>query len=110
MHLARSTTAMKPSSLSMPPERLLQSKMPKMCTRSPLVLQSTDHITTLCTVSAAGFPLPPMIIYPNGFPGGAYTFQGPDDALYGKGESGWVDGELFLSWMKKVFLKFAVPQ
>jgi len=51
-----------------------------------------------------------MIIYPNGFPGGAYTFQGSDDALYGKSDFGWVEGELFFQWVKKIFLKFAVPQ
>ena len=51
-----------------------------------------------------------MIIYPKAFPGGAYTFKDPDDAVYAKSESGWVDSELFLSWMNKVFLGFAVPQ
>ena len=51
-----------------------------------------------------------MIIYPKAFPGSAYTFKDPDDAVYAKSESGWVDSELFLSWMNKVFLGFAVPQ
>ena len=64
----------------------------------------------LCAVSAAGFPLPPMIIHPTGFPGGAYTFQGSDDALYGKSDSVWAEGELFFQRVKKIFLKFAVPQ
>ena len=64
----------------------------------------------LCAASAAGFPLPPMIIYPKAYPGGAYTFAGPDDAVYGKSESGYVDSELFIKWMEKIFLKFAVPE
>ena len=51
-----------------------------------------------------------MIIFPKAFPGGAYTFEGPDDAVYTKSDSGWVDSSLFLSWMKKSFLKFAVPE
>ena len=71
---------------------------------------TSDHITMLCGASAAGIALSPMIIYPKSFPGGAYTFKGPDDAVYAKSESGWVDSELFLSWMHKVFLEFAVPQ
>ena len=71
---------------------------------------STEHITLLCGASAAGLALPPMIIFPKAFPGGAYTFKGPDDAVYAKSESGWVDSELFVEWMKKVFLKFATPQ
>ena len=60
---------------------------------------TTDHITMLCGASAAGIALPPMIFFPKAFPGGAYTFKGPDDAVYAKSESGWVDSELFLSWM-----------
>ena len=71
---------------------------------------TSDHITMLCGASAAGIPLPPMIIYPKSFPGGPYTVAGPDDAVYAKSESGWVDSDLFLSWLKKSFLKFAVPQ
>ena len=71
---------------------------------------TTDHISLLCAASAAGFPLPPMIIYPKAYMGGAYTFEGSDDALYGKSESGYVDSELFIKRMEKIFLKFAVPE
>ena len=46
-----------------------------------------------------------MIIYSKSFPGGTYKFDGPDDAVYAKSSSGWVDSELFLQWMKKVFVK-----
>ena len=46
-----------------------------------------------------------MIIYSNLFPGGNYRFNGPDDALYARSESRWIDSELFLLWIKKVFLK-----
>ena len=63
-----------------------------------------EHITLLCGASAAGVALPPMIIYSKSFPRGAYKFEGPDDALYAKSSSGWVDSELFLQWMNKVFL------
>ena len=66
-------------------------------------LGTSDHITLLCCVSAAGFPLHPMIIYAKSFPGGQYRFQGPDDALYAKSDSGWIDSELFLTWLKKIF-------
>ena len=38
----------------------------------------------------------------NTYPGGTYTFEGPDDALYGKIESGYVDSELFIKWMENV--------
>ena len=41
----------------------------------------------LCEASAAGVALPPMIIFAKSFPGGAYRFDGPDDAVYGKSDS-----------------------
>ena len=59
-------------------------------------LGTTEHITVLCGASASGAALPPMIIYPRSFPGGQYRFGGPDDAVYARSESGWVDSELFL--------------
>lgn len=65
---------------------------------------TTEHVTMLCAASAAGIPLPPMIIYAKSFPGGQYRFEGPDDALYAKSESGWIDSELFLKWTKKNLL------
>ena len=67
---------------------------------------TSEHITLLCGASAAGMALPPMIIFSKAFPGGSYKFDGPDDAVYAKSESGWIDSELFLAWMKKVFLKY----
>ena len=75
-----------------------------------LTTGTSDHISLLCCVSAAGLPLPPMIIYSRSFPGGPYRFDGPDDALYAKSDSGWIDTELFLSWLKKIFLKHVVSQ
>ena len=44
------------------------------------------------------------------FPGGQYRFEGPDDAVYTRSESGWIDSELFVVWLKKLFLKYAVSQ
>ncbi len=69
-----------------------------------------EHITLLCCASAAGIPHPPMIIYAKSFPGGQYRFEGPDDALYAKSDSGWVDTDLFLSWLRRLFLQYAVAQ
>ena len=67
---------------------------------------TSEHITLLCGASAAGVALPPMIIFSKSFPGGVYKFDGPDDAVYGKSESGWIDSELFIVWMKKVFRRY----
>ena len=49
---------------------------------------TSEHITLLCCASAAGIPHPTMIIYAKSFPGGQYRFQGPEDALYARSESG----------------------
>ena len=71
---------------------------------------TSEHITMLCAASAAGLPLPPMIIYSKSFPGGQYRFDGPDDALYAKSGSGWIDSELLLKLMRKIFLKHVFIQ
>ena len=57
---------------------------------------ASGHITLLCCASAARMPHPPMIIYAKSFPGGQYLFEGPDDAVYARSESGWIDSELFV--------------
>ena len=71
---------------------------------------TSEHITILCAASAAGLPLPPMIIYSKCFPGCQYRFEGPDGTLYAKSDSGWIDSELFLTWLKKILLKHVVSQ
>ena len=69
--------------------------------------ETREHITLLCSASAAGTPHPPMIIYAQSFPGGQYHFEGPNDAVYARSELGWIDSELFVVWLKKLFLKYA---
>ncbi len=71
---------------------------------------TSDHISLLCCASAYGIPHPPMIIYSKSLPGGQYRFEGPEDALYARSESGWIDTELFLAWLKNIFLKFVVTE
>ncbi|KAJ8041608.1 Jerky protein-like-like [Holothuria leucospilota] len=64
----------------------------------------TQHISIHCCVSASGSVMPPYIIFSKGFPGGSYAKDGPDGALYGKSDSGFMDEELFLNWFEKIFL------
>ena len=56
--------------------------MSKLATQA---MGTTEHITLLCGVSAAGIALPLMIIYPQSYSGGQYRFGGPDDLVYAKG-------------------------
>ena len=65
---------------------------------------------TLCCASAAGIAHLPMIIYCKSFLGDNYRFGGPDDAVYARSESRWIDSELFLLWMKKVLLRHCSSQ
>ena len=69
---------------------------------------TSEHITLLCCTSAAGIPYPPMIISSKSFPRCPYRLEGPEDALDARSESGWIDTELFLAWLKKIFLKLVV--
>ena len=61
---------------------------------------SRDYITVNCCVSAAGYVLPPMIIYEKSFPSAPYKAWGPLNALYAKSLNGYKDEELFFSWFK----------
>ena len=47
----------------------------------------SDHITVLCGASVADIPFPHTIIFPKAFPACAYTFDGPDDAMYAKNDA-----------------------
>ena len=55
---------------------------------------SFEHITLFCGASAGGVALPLIIIFAKTFPGGAYKFNGPDDAVYVKSKSGWINFDL----------------
>ena len=68
-----------------------------------LIMGASDYISLLWCVSAAGLPLPPMVIYAKCFPGGHYRFDSPDDALYAKSNSDWIDTDEFVSWVKNIF-------
>ena len=39
----------------------------------------------------------PLASFVKCYPGGKYWLDGPDDALYAKMESGWIDTELFIT-------------
>ena len=70
---------------------------------------SSEHVTLHCCVNATGTAIPPFIIYKSSFPGGSYTSGGPDGALYGKQQTGFMDSELFVKWFSKLFLPHARP-
>ncbi|XP_013405978.1 tigger transposable element-derived protein 2 isoform X2 [Lingula anatina] len=68
---------------------------------------NANHVTVVECGSAAGQLLPPMIIFEGCPPAPEATQQGPEDALYGSSESGYIDSNMYLQWFVKIFLKHA---
>ena len=71
---------------------------------------SSEHISAHNVVSADGRALPPMIIFKGCFPGGPYNANGPINCLYATSDSGFMNGDLYLQWFTKHFLKYAPPE
>ena len=60
-------------------------------------------MTIMAASSAAGHYIQPMIIYP----GQRFSYnplEGFEKAALGRSENGWMDSELFTSWLKEVFI------
>ena len=91
-----------------PPQKVLVSKG---CKHPYLQAPGTrDHITVLACLNAAGDDVPPMIIYGKGYPGGNYPRGAPDNTLFARSESGYIDTILFRKWFETHFLRFAVKE
>ncbi|XP_071083865.1 uncharacterized protein [Haliotis cracherodii] len=62
-----------------------------------------SQITVLACASASGDYTPPMIV----FPGSRFKYNpldGFEEAVLGRTENGWMDAELFVSWLKTCFI------
>ncbi|KAI8480152.1 hypothetical protein Bbelb_421360 [Branchiostoma belcheri] len=66
-----------------------------------------DHISSMECVSADGSALPPLVIFSKSYPSSAYRLEGPTNALYSTTPSGFIEGEVFVEWLKKCFCRFA---
>jgi len=61
------------------------------------------QLTVMAAASATGHFIPPMII----FPGQRFSYEplaGFEEAAFGRSESGWMDSEVFVMWLKEVFI------
>lgn len=67
---------------------------------------SCSHVTAQICCSTSGTFLPPMLIFEGSFPSGNYSSTGPTRALYAKSLNGYMDGELFLSGLSKIFIPY----
>ncbi|XP_060575063.1 uncharacterized protein LOC132732603 [Ruditapes philippinarum] len=67
-------------------------------------ITSCEHVTVNMCICADGRILPPMIIYKESLPHRSMHDGIPGSWLYGKSENGYMDGDLFLTWFKEIFL------
>lgn len=67
------------------------------------------NITVVCCVSASGFYVPPMFIYPRRRVGPEFLDRGPIGAVAEGSKTGWITEELFNKWFKH-FCKAVQPQ
>ncbi|KAL8568889.1 hypothetical protein ACOMHN_061465 [Nucella lapillus] len=61
------------------------------------------QITVLACVSASGEVLDPLIIFP-GKRFGYDPLEGFPEAHFAKSDNGWIDGEIFATWLKTAFI------
>ena len=66
------------------------------------------QITVIACVSAVGQVIPPFVIFDSKSLNQQWTTGEVPGSIYGLSSSGWVDTELFKSWLKDHLLKYAV--
>ena len=68
-----------------------------------------SQITVLVCCSAAGYSLPPFVIFNRLTLRPEYTVGEVPGTIYGLSKKGWIDGELFDLWFTRHFLTHAPP-
>ena len=66
-------------------------------------------ITVVGCVSAAGYCIPPMIIFDRKTLHADMTLGELPGTIYGLSSKGWIDQELFQMWFEGHFLRYAPP-
>ncbi|CAH1259260.1 TIGD2 [Branchiostoma lanceolatum] len=69
-----------------------------------------DHISIMECTAADGSAIPPLMIFSKCFPSSAYRLDGPPNALYATTPAGYIEGPVFLSWLKSCFHRFATQE
>lgn len=67
-----------------------------------------SNITVMCAMSAAGNFIPPMFIFPRQRMTPLLEKDGPAGALYTNSKNGWINEDLFVTWLTH-FAAFAKP-
>ncbi len=73
-----------------------------------LASDTKTHVTVLACVNAAGYAIPPMVIYRRANLSQQLTRGEIPGTMYGLSpKSGWIDGDLFSEWFERHFLLYA---
>ena len=70
---------------------------------------SKKQVTVLACVSAAGYSLPPLVIFAQKSLNQELTLGEVPGTMYGLTDKGWMDGEVFDNWFTHHFLAHAPP-
>ena len=68
-----------------------------------------SQVTVLACCSAAGYVIPPYVIFDRQSLNQGMTSGEVPGTLYGLSTSGWITGELFYHWFLNYFLQYAPP-
>ena len=84
--------------------------MPRQSKHCHMLAQGTSqHITVLCCVSAAGATVPPLMVFTKRLPSvRAMKDDGPINGTFSSTDSILVDGDANFEWFVKNFLRFAL--
>lgn len=95
----------------MPLEHLPPKAVCMKGTRNPLCITSGNkaHITVVACVNAAGWCIPPMIIWDRKTMHQDMAAGEVRCTLHAFSENGWIDSELFDIWFECQFLRYAPP-
>lgn len=83
----------------------------KKGTKHPVSTTTGDksQITVVSCVSAAGYAMPPMVIFDRKTLSPGLTKGEVPGTMYGLSSNGWIDSELFTQWFCHHFLAYAPP-
>ena len=95
----------------MPLDPALLEGVFKVGTKNPISVTSGDksQVTVVGCVNAAGYCIPPMVIWDRKTLHPNITKDELPGTLYGLSSKGWIDQELFHVWFESHFLRYAPP-
>ena len=90
-------------------KRVIVPRQSKHC--HMLAQGTSQHITVLGCVSAAGATVPPLMVFTKGMPSiRAMKEDGPINETFSSTDSGFIDGDIYFEWFVKNFIRFAPPE